>query len=277
MATSKEVTLRELQIMQVEMVNKFFEFCDQNDLNYTLIGGSLLGAIRHKGFIPWDDDVDIGMPRPDYERMIDITRKQEIAPGLTILSGDRDEAFALPFAKIIDNKTIIVSDSKEYDFDGDGLWIDVMPFDGLGNDLEEAKKIMLKERKYYKLIGRATAIPWKRRKGEKGVVGFVKCAYRQLYRLMGYKRYKKKIINLAKKYNYNESEYIAIVVWGLYGTGEIIRRDDFEQYTMSIFEDRKRKTMGCWDYYLRGIYGDYMRLPPVEKRQSPHNIKLLLK
>ena len=277
MSNSKEITLRELQLMQVNMVNKFFDYCDRNGLHYTLIGGSLLGAIRHKGFIPWDDDVDIGMPRPDYERMLELTAKEEVAPGLKVISGDRDVNFALPFAKIFDVNTQIVKESKDYEADGDALWIDVMPFDGLGNDLSEAKKIMLKERKYYKAIGRATAVPWKRREGEYGIRGFLQCAFRQLYRLRGFDYFKNKIINLAKKNNYEESKYIAIVVWGLYGVGEIIEKSQFEKYTTSTYENRECQTMGCWDYYLKGIYGEYLKLPPVEKRKSPHNIKLIMK
>lgn len=272
----KEIELRELQLMEKGILDKFAEFCDDNGLRYTLLGGTLLGAVRHCGFIPWDDDIDVAMPRPDYDKFLQITKENKISSELNVVSGDYSGDFSLPFAKVFNKNTIIIEETKTHESEGNALWIDVMPYDGVGNDYANAKKIYDKARFYQKALGRATSVPWKRRRGEKGITGFFRCLYRQLYRIHDYNYYKNKLIHLGKKNSFDDSKYVAIVVSGFYGYGEILDKNTFIKYTEKEFENTKYMTMGAWSEYLTGVYGDYMKLPPEEKRVRPHNFKIMI-
>lgn len=270
----KALILREIQLRELEILKAFVDFCRINELNYVLIGGTLLGAIRHKGFIPWDDDIDVGMPRPDYDKFLELTKNCSIGSEFSVVSGDYDEKFSLPFAKIFHKRFAVYDENKTHEDDGDSLWIDVMPIDGVGDKYEDSQRIMDKATKLQKGLGRSSSVPWRLRAGEKGLSGLCCCLFRQLFRLRGYKYYKNKLIQLAKRNDYFSSKYVAIVVSGFYGYGEIIEKKKMIEYCNVEFEGCVFKTMGCWQEYLTGIYGDYMKLPPENKRICPHNLKI---
>ena len=266
--------LRKIQLCEFEILKRFADFCEENELKYMLIGGTLLGAIRHKGFIPWDDDIDVAMPRPDYDKFINITQTKSIAPNLKVISGDLDNSFSLPFTKIFHTKYTIIDESKTHEGEGNSLWIDIMPMDGVGNSYDQAKKIITQATRLQKSLGRASSVPWKRRAGEHGLYGLLRCIFRQLYRIRGFNYYKKQLIKLGNSHLFNDSGYAAIVVSGFYGIGEIVNKNHVIAYTKVEFEGEKFYTMGCWHDYLAGIYGNYMELPPIGKRVCPHNLRI---
>ena len=107
------LSLEEIHSVLLDMMKKFAAYCDAHGLRYYLVGGTLLGAIRHHGFIPWDDDVDIGMPRPDYERFLSLVEKEPIGNNLQVLSGDRG-TLSIPFAEMVDLSTSLDRDTRYF-------------------------------------------------------------------------------------------------------------------------------------------------------------------
>ena len=127
----------EIKSIELEILKEFNAFCQKNNLRYNLAGGTLLGAIRHKGFIPWDDDIDVCMPRPDFCRLISEYKGEDSKLKLVYRGIDGYDA---PFAKIIRTDTFVKNrfSSRETD---KHLWIDIFPVDGLPENIEEVKKI----------------------------------------------------------------------------------------------------------------------------------------
>ena len=126
----RQLTPKEIKVKELELLLKFAAYCDKNNLRYVLAGGTLLGAVRHKGFIPWDDDIDVMMPRSDYERFFSICKKDfsctELSMGNT----------CFPFGKILDDSVLIID---QYSNENRCLWIDIFPIDGLPKSSIENK------------------------------------------------------------------------------------------------------------------------------------------
>ena len=260
----KKLTLRELQMSELAILSAFHEFCKKNNLNYSLAGGTLLGAIRHKGFIPWDDDIDVCMPRPDYEKFYNSFHDQKSD---FILSIDRGKNAQYPFLKLMDPRISVKEDNIA---EVENCWIDIFPIDGF--PAKQQKVIVLqKKANFYRDIIRYSKLEGI--KGYKGKRSKISFYIRKLYStLYGYKRAHNNLIKLAKDNKYTESKYVGCVVWGFYGIGERMLKSEYEKFVDVEFEGHTFKAMSCWDSYLTGIYGDYMQLPPEEKRVY-HGIK----
>lgn len=274
MDCENKLTLKELQKAELELLLKFDEFCTSRGLRYTLVGGTLLGAIRHKGFIPWDDDVDVGMPRPDYERFYEIVANNGfVLPSVDnniMLLQDRGEKMKLPFLKLVNTDYEV----RTRDTMGtDNIWIDIMPYDGYPNTLRETRKFCKKMNWYRRLIiyNMCTS---KRRKGIMRLVAWFFCIFARKY---GKERALKKMYALIEKNDYDKSEFVGAAIWGLYGIGERVEKREFENFVKVEFENNEFFAMACWDKYLTGIYGDYMTLPPEDKRGSHHIVAYRIK
>lgn len=262
----KELTLREMQLAELDLLTVFDKICRENGLVYTLVGGTLLGAVRHKGFIPWDDDIDVGLARPYYERFISLVESGEIQlPENLELLPDRGKNGVLPFLKIIDKNIAIHSDGGEPE---ENLWIDIFPIDGYPKDDKKALKFW-KKVFWYRRIVMHNYMSYKGRKGLSGVRARLFTVYAKAY---GAKKAVKKINKLIAKYPYESSELVGIVSWGMYGIGERMERTAFEIPTDIEFEGKQLMAMSNRKEYLTGIYGDFMKLPPKDK-QVTHGIK----
>ena len=249
--------MTEIQKEEFEMFKKIIPFLEKNNISYFVCGGTLLGAIRHKGFIPWDDDIDIAMPRNDYEKLISMGKNNPniISSELEIQSIEIN-GIAKPYAKII-NKDIRIK--AEYGIDK-YLWIDIFPFDGLPEDEKETRKIYKKCHFYKRLIGLKDADNTATNK----IKYYLKEIRRFCLKVVKSQTIAYKIINIAKKYNYNTSKYVGGVVWG-YGPQEKIERKNFDIIPVE-FEGIMVNGIVGYDKYLTNLYGNYMQLPPVEKR-----------
>lgn len=251
----------EIKNMELNILLKFDIFCKQYGLRYYLAGGTLLGAVRHKGFIPWDDDIDICMPRHDYEKAV---RLFGIRENRYRMRSNRTEDFSAPFAKIVDLKTKIISKFSNSNIESN-LWIDIFPVDGLPDDIENAKKIY---NKCYFYRGMLKLCDFKSIEKERYIRSIIKYMIRPIANLYGKNRFIKRIEEIALSYPYSDAKYVGAITWGLYGIGERMLKVEYEKSVMLDFEGFKFPAFSCWDSYLKGLYGDYMQLPPVEKRKG---------
>ena len=255
----KPITLDELKSIQLDLLQKTVDFCEKNGLRYFLCGGTLIGAIRHKGYIPWDDDIDIAMPRPDYDRFIKTFNHPENY--CQVVNLDTNSNYAYAFAKVFDNRTIL----KELHYPGDtfGVYIDVFPADG-AKDAAQIRKIML----LHKFLNTKRANYYHRTISKKIINTFGKLlllpfSARQIAIWMD---------NEARRYVFGSMPKAGVIA-NPYGPREMVDKSVFESDVYQEFEGRKYRVPVGYDTWLRSIYGDYMQLPPEEHRVSHHTIE----
>lgn len=243
-----------------EILSAFAEYCDEHGLRYYLCGGTLLGAVRHKDFIPWDDDVDVIMPRPDYIRLQHLLNQQCITAYYQLKCFEKGNAIH-PFGKIIDTRTMVhtkCSNSEQ------SLWIDIFPMDGVPEEQKECDAILKKAYRWKIMRGRSTA---KIGTGTTGWKAIFKIPFLIVPHVVGWKSYTYRLDTLAKQYDFDECDYVAGITWSN-GPCERMKKEDFLPYDDKEFHGRMFHAPACWDFYLKGMYGDYMKLPPKNKRYA---------
>lgn len=259
----KELTLDEIKASEFSLLVEFDKLCKKNNLYYTLGGGTLLGAVRHKGFIPWDDDIDVLMPRPDYDRLLNNTNidKKELPPYMKFVSW-KDGSSNYPFIKLIDKRIKVDVRHFNSDLCGDHIWIDIFPIDGNPSKKKELCKI------YRKMQFLRRILYIKLSQGKKAQT-FIKRIIKPVL-IMGLKTVPfrslcAKMDALAKSYEFDDSEYIGGILWG-YGPQERIRKKGYMRVIQVNFEDRTFNAPSNYKEYLTGLYQNYMKLPPIEQR-----------
>lgn len=256
------LSLKEIQARELEMLKLFIGICEENGLRYYMAGGTLLGAVRHKGFIPWDDDIDLLMPRPDYEKLQAIAAKQPLAPRYRFHSSDLGNLHD-PMCKIFDTSTYV---DKKYIRDKYDryLWIDIFPMDGLPEDENEVEEIYRKVLRAHRIL---RFVKSKEGAGASRLRALVKPVIKPFAMLIfGRKRIVRYIEKIAKRYPFEESRSVGGIVFG-YGPQEKCDRAAYVNGVEMRFEDCKVMAPGCFDYYLTSLFGDYMTPPPKDKRQ----------
>jgi len=254
----------EIKLIELDILLEFAKFCEENNLRYYLTYGTLLGAVRHKGFIPWDDDIDVCMPRPDYERFLQIFDSYNVH---IKLKSNRLHNMSAPFTKVIDSSTMVESQYSQGDIDTN-LWIDIFPVHGVSENNEELCEDYKKVRFYRRVLG---FVDCRLGVGSSNFRRYSKYVLKPLARLMGSRYCVEKIEKIALKHSYEDSKYVGMVTWASNGLGERMLKTDFEQSTEVEFEGHKFSAVACYDKYLTNIYGDYMQLPPIEQRRT-HNM-----
>lgn len=259
--------MREIQLEELEMFKAFIAFCEQHDITYYLCGGTMLGAIRHKGFIPWDDDIDLFVSRPDFERLLSLheTFKTEFPYEMASYRlGNLNRVYMRIFNKqIAVEKEFIDDEFDRY------LWMDIFPLDGLPDSREEAEKVFKQIKIYRKML------VWKRARFGKGKTWPSKIG-KQLLKVallpVPMSWILKQMEELVLSHPFETSNYIGEVALGLGGIKEWLPKDPFLQPVQVEFEGLTVNGMGNYEQYLSQKYGNYMELPPVEQRED-HSIK----
>ncbi|MDO4197494.1 MAG: LicD family protein [Erysipelotrichaceae bacterium] len=247
----RKLTKDECKAISLDILIDVADFCDKNNLTYFLSVGTLLGAIRHKGYIPWDDDIDIMMPRPDYTRFI-----KEYKGKYTVL--DPHSGY-LYYSKVYDPNTVKYEPDTDYKkYEPLGVDIDVFPLDGIVNDQEVIDKIYKKEC-FLELLLRLSNQPIFNRKNP------IKAINRIIPRIIGSKNLVKMIEKNAMTYDYDTSDYVIRMRWSPNGFTGALPKSVYEK-DYAEFEGHTFCIPKGYDEFLTAFFGDYMTIPPEDKR-----------
>ena len=266
MSTEHIMSDAEIKQTLLRMAKALLEICKENDLHIYASGGTLLGAVRHGGFIPWDDDIDFHMFRSDYIKLLQIMKGSKDRYKLGCYENDRD--YVYPFAKFYDSDTLCIENNVDSRFKL-GLYIDIFPVDGLGKDVEKAKEHLKRMTPYVKasILCRGKIKATRMSFAKKAAAGLLKVGCR----LYGYRRLLRKVSGLAMEFPMEESEYCGEVVDNT-NFKRICPKAWFDKTVLLKFEDMEIPCPIEYDKYLTSFYGDYMTPPPVEKQKSNHDM-----
>lgn len=255
------LSTREIQLSCLEILKGFDALCRAHGLRYFLSGGTLLGAIRHRGFIPWDDDVDVMMPRSDYEKLLRLS-PDDARWGFYSLHTKK--GYGRPWARMTDERTRRAGKAL---FTGDtaGTYIDIFPIDGVPEDALAAK-LFYRCIRLLDMLGR-TAM--RNSIGEKERMQGLKKLAAALLRPIGPRPFSRAMNRIARRQNYN-GKYRGVAMITHYGSRERMPAEVFDHVVDVDFESLRLPAPCGYDAYLTRLYGDYMQLPP-EHRRVTHN------
>ncbi len=260
----KEIELKPKLVNELKIID---EFCNKYNLTYFLMYGTLLGAVRHNGFIPWDDDIDIVMPRKDYE--IFVKTFNSFNKNYSVIDCFSNKKYYLPWAKVIDNNTILI---EKIDIKCNiGLYIDVFPLDNVPDDIKINNRLI-------KQINRLNAIRnYKYMTYNKNVIkNIAKFCLKFLLLPFSINYICRKSEKLSKKYNDENTSDVSIICWMLNSKLKF-PKELFSKSCEIKFEDYYFKCPIGYDVILKIRYGNYMELPPVEQRVKHHSFEVFIK
>jgi len=266
--------IRSIQLSDLEILKCLINIFSQYELDYYMLGGTLLGAVRHKGFIPWDDDIDIGMPRPDYERFLKIA-EQELKPPLYLYSFQNKRRISGVYFAQIANESVSFKRSYGGKVVESPAWIDIFPLDGVPEGKFSfwrwKNKCMLLSKmfslsqidKLYDIHG--SKKQWKTKK-DKFIRVFL---ILRINKLLNGNRLWNSLDKNLKKNEYETSTRL-INFCGFWRMRELFNKSVYGEGSMYPFEDIELRGPVNYDFVLTQMYGDYMT-PPPDSEKNHHN------
>lgn len=267
------VTLRKVQMELLKIAIEFRRVCKELSLPYFLDSGTLLGAVRHKGFIPWDDDMDVGMLRRDYDEFME-KAPELLSDKFVLQTWESDGDYGLAFAKLRMKNTVYLEEGSQNAGKEHGFYIDIFPYDVFPDSKQDKKW----QRWRYALLRRMILVksgyqPWLNDKGMKSVlkrliympISLLSCFFKREKMIRIYEESCQKFNNQPSTYLYEQAGAANYGKW-------IIPRECFSDFVEMQFEGERFSCPAKYDLYLRSAYGDYMQLPPEEKRINRHGI-----
>lgn len=267
------VDIKDVQKIELDILLEFDRICKKHNINYQLYSGTLIGAIRHKGFIPWDDDIDVAMLREDYDQFLTVI-DNELPDDYFFQTYETDPSYMNKFAKIRKNDTIFMEEMvQELDMHH-GVYIDIFAFDNIKPDSIDGKKQI----KLLRSIDRLFKYRIKYRY-ENMEPGYERIKARFKYNFIKTLPVTKlevenKVLNIMKKFNGEKTEYVADLANPSKETLDtfMMKRTELEDSILWEFEKYKFPVPKNYDSVLTRAYGDYMKLPEPNQRFSHHDI-----
>lgn len=256
--------LRKVQLMELDIFKEIVKICDDNQLTYYISGGTYLGAVRHKGFIPWDDDIDIWMPREDYDKFIELWHKNPLN-GYILQNADFEDSFTQNFTKIRKDNTAYVELGEEKDGSfHKGIFIDIFPLDRVSNN--KLNLIIQTYSAIFMQLFTRKKVPNTNNK----VVLFIS---KTLLKIVPKKHYSKMRKHFEKKIISKSSLDGGFKFFGsmMSLSKEPYSKNMFDKFEFMSFENEKFMVTSIWDEVLTKFYGNYMELPPEEERVWAHH------
>ena len=268
----EKISLDKMKELQVNMLEYINEICKKYEIQYFLLGGSLIGAIRHNGFIPWDDDIDIGLTIENYNKLCDVLKKNNNGR-YKLVNHEIQKDYYYPFAKLIDTKTLLIEKNfkniKNY-----GVYIDIFAYHTIPADekniIRHYNKVKKIQRQifYYSLRNPYNSNLFK---------NIIKMPLVVISKIKGIDLILKQYNKELSKYSNIDSKFL-LSNWPFYKMkNEIQNYEVVKEVCYHKFENIEALIPVKYDEFLRTVFGDYMKLPPEEERVSHHNIEIFWK
>ena len=253
----------DLKVIQLNILQAVDSFCIENGICYSMACGTLLGAVRHRGYIPWDDDIDIYLLRKDYDRLVNLFPERYLGC-YEMMSLERNMEWDFPYAKAFDNRTVLLENSKSSITIG--VNIDIYPIDDVPNDERQWKRYN-RIRRFFQKLNSVKRIRLSR---ERSLIKNIVLSVVKLPLCIISRRHFSLFLSLfAQKFNNKGYSYAFECVQGLLQKNRF-KKELFESIVRMPFEDRMFYGFKEYDAYLNNAYGDYTQLPPIEKQVSHH-------
>lgn len=261
-----------LHQVDLDIVKEVVAICEKHGFTYFMLGGTMLGAVRHKGFIPWDDDIDLGIPRIDYEAFLKVAPK-ELSSHLKVVNYRTDPDYHYYITRILDTETKVEEERIGNENRYTNASIDIFPIDGTPNN-EILRKLYFFRVLYHRALMSLCykdSIDRKRPRGTAEKILLWVMERIPVEKMTTPHMQKEKIDRLLRSQRIDGAKYIGNIM-GAYRTKEIVPAEFYGKGKMYPFEDIELRGMELADEYLTWTYGDYMKLPPEDKRKTHFKI-----